>query len=535
MNAPVTPARGGVLQRLFGARIRVAFLLCTVGFAWAVGQFYQPTTGFTSLLMIGDAMEANQVTRLREVPHYRYKDSVGYDGAYYVQLALYPSLDNPELSQAIDNLPYRARRMLFGWVAWLLGLGQPAWIVQAQALLNVLCWFALAWLLTRWFPPTTGENFLRWAGILFSHGVCMSARDSLVDGPALLFVALAMAWIEDGRRGRAVAMLALGGLGKETSLLAAAGLADGLFPPSRRAWCRLAGLGLVVALPLAAWIGYVRWKFGPVADPGFGNFTLPLIGLAEKWGAALSDLADDSRSFMIWATLLAVLGVTVQMIFFLARWRPRELWWRVGASFAVMAVFLAKPVWEGYPGAFTRVLLPMALAFNLLVPRGRAWLPVLIAGNLSVLAGFNEFSPPAREFFQVHGDSAIVAKLQVRADGWHGLENAGGRRWRWSAGSSVLVVRNQSDRAVALTFSGKLRGERAGRALRIAIGAQTLWSGTLTEDRLEVGFGCVVPPGETTLAFTSDRPPNSIGVDPRLLAFSLTNLEIVVAPVSDQR
>lgn len=535
MNVPVTPVRGRFLQRLLGARIRVAFVLCTLVFAWAVAQFYQPTTGFTSLLMIGDAMEAHKVTRLREIPHYRYKDSVGYDGAYYVQLALYPSLDNPELSQAIDNLPYRARRMLFGWVAWLLGLGQPAWVVQVQALLNVFCWFALAWRLTRWFPPTTGENFLRWFGIMFSHGVCMSARDSLVDGPALLLVALALAWVEDGRRGRAVAMLALGGLGKETSLLAVTGFADGLLPPIRRAWLRFAGLGIVVALPLLAWIGYVRWKFGPVDDPGFGNFTLPLTGLAEKWGAAVNDLTDDGRSLMIWATFLAVVGITVQMLFFLARWRPRELWWRVGASFAGMAVFLSKPVWEGYPGAFTRVLLPMALAFNLLVPRGRVWLPVLVAGNLSVLAGFNEFSPPAREFFQVRGESAIVAKLQVRPEGWYGLENASGRRWRWSGGTSALAVTNQSSRPLALTLRGKLRSETEGRPLRISIGTKLLWSGALTEERVEVGFACVVPPGETTLSFSSDRPPNSIGVDPRLLAFSLTNLEIVVAPVSEQR
>jgi energy-coupling factor transporter ATP-binding protein EcfA2 len=76
--------------------------------------------------MIGDALDQTNppVTALRNVRHYVYNQSYGYDGAYYVQLALYPTLENPELAKAIDNLPYRARRILFSWVAWLVGLGQ---------------------------------------------------------------------------------------------------------------------------------------------------------------------------------------------------------------------------------------------------------------------------------------------------------------------------------------------------------------------------------------------------------------------------
>mgnify|MGYP000594290207 CR=1 FL=1 len=68
-------------------------------------------------------------------------------------LALYPTLDNPELEKAIDNLPYRAKRILLSWTAWLLGGGQPFWIVHLYPLLNVACWLILAWLLWRWFPP----------------------------------------------------------------------------------------------------------------------------------------------------------------------------------------------------------------------------------------------------------------------------------------------------------------------------------------------------------------------------------------------
>ena len=122
--------RGGFLRRFLPARVRLAYLAAVALFVGCVAQFFHRDTGFTSLISIGDQLSESQVTALRNVPHYVYEKSPGYDGAYYVQLALYPNLDNPELKKAIDNLPYRARRILFSWVAWALGLGQPAWIVQ---------------------------------------------------------------------------------------------------------------------------------------------------------------------------------------------------------------------------------------------------------------------------------------------------------------------------------------------------------------------------------------------------------------------
>jgi hypothetical protein len=144
--------RGGALLRFTGSGVRVAFVVGIALFLWCVGQFYHRDSGFSSLISIGDMLSPTKVTRLRQVPHYTYEGSPGYDGAYYVQLALYPTLDNPELTRAIDNLPYRAKRILFCWLAWLLGAGQPTWIVQVHALLNVGCWLALAFVLLRWFP-----------------------------------------------------------------------------------------------------------------------------------------------------------------------------------------------------------------------------------------------------------------------------------------------------------------------------------------------------------------------------------------------
>lgn len=521
--------RGGRLLRLLRFRPRLVALAAVLLFLAGVAQFYQRDTGFTSLLSIGDILGESKVSALRQVPHYVYEGSAGYDGAYYVQLALHPALDNPELQRAIDNLPYRAKRILMSWVSWVAGLGRPAWIVQVHALFNVACWLALAWVLLRWFPLTDWGGVLRWAAILFSHGLIMSVRHSLVDGPGLLLVALAMRWLEDGRRVAGGVALALAGLGKETSLLAAAGLE--FDPKSPRTWAGAAARAGVIALPLLLWMAYVRVRFGPAEDPGLGNFTYPFAGFAEKLRFALADVIGPEAAPLSWATLATMLALAVQWGFFLLRWRPAERWWRVGAVFALMMVFLATPVWEGYPGASTRVLLPMTLAFNLLVPRARRWLPVLLAGNLTVAATFFEYSPPL-EFYTIRGDASVQGAVRVVPEkGWHGPERNGKNQWRWTAGTAALRIVNESGGPLRLTVRAQVSSVEGERRVRVSAGGRLLWGEPAgSKGSLGMRFGLALPPGETVLTFSSDRPAQKIGTDPRELAFQIANLEITVEP-----
>ena len=526
---------GAPVRRSLVGSVRAAYAAGVILFGWAVLQFYAPVTGFTSLIMIGDAIEAKEVTQLRHVPHFVYDGSAGYDGAYYVQLALNPTLQNPELATAIDNLPYRARRILSCWVAWLGGLGRPGWIVQAHALLNVASWLGLAALLLRWFPATSWVNFFRWCGVMFSHGLIMSVRDSLVDGPALLLVALALAAWEDGRPRRAAGLLALAGLTRETSLLAAAGFAPG-DPRDRAGWRRCAHLALVAALPLLVWVIYLRWKFGAPSETGLNNFTLPLAGFVEKWRATFTNFRVAADAAWSWATLAAMIGLTVQAVFFATRRRPQELAWRVGATFVVLMLFLATPVWEGFPGAAGRALLPMTLAFNLLVPRGGRWWAVLLAGNLTVVAAYKEFTPP-REFFSVTAPAELQNTVTFkRTGGWYGAESGEGLSWRWSSGESGLRVRNDSGAPVVLVAAGRAAPAVDERRLRISAAQAMVWSGELTAGHVvSFQFGVTLPPGETELAFATDKPAHPIGVDPRKMAFEIFNLKFVVKPAPAPR
>lgn len=515
-------------------RFRLGYAAMVAGFLSLVAQFYLPGTGFTSLLSIGSRLDERAVEKLRAVPHYAIENSWGYDGTYYVQLALHPTLDQPaELGAAIDNLSYRARRILPSWVAWGVGLGRDAWIVQIFAVLNIGVWLLLAWVLLRWLPPDSWSNLLRWAGVLLSHGMCMSVRNSLADAPGLLLVALTMLALERGRKPGAVVALGAAMLTKETSLLAGSALI-----PARGsgagAWARAVGLGALALVPFAAWLGYVRWKAGPSNDAGLGNFAAPLAGLAEKCGVVLAELTVRGAQPQIVGSGLVLIALMTQAAFFFLRREPGKAWWRVGVGFAGLMVFVAQPVWEGYPGAATRVLLPMTLAFNLLVPRGRRWLAVLVLGNLSVGVGVNEFNAPPHESFVLRGKSAVRAGVKLeRGAGWYIAEGDGRRQWRWSRGPGELRLVNRLAETVEVRMNGEIGAVKPGVATVRANGA-VVWMGAVDAARAAfVTKEFLLPAGETVaVEFATDVPGVRFASgDERVLAFAIYDADIAVARV----
>ena len=168
-------------------------------FTWIVLLFYIPGEGFTYLIEFGELNHSRFLPEVRAVNHFELPHSYGYDGQWYAQIAVHPLLTDPELKGAVATLPYRARRILFEWTAWVLGGGNPIRVMNAYALQNVACWFLLAFLLLRWFPPVSWGIGFRWAAVLFSFGLIFSMRGALPDGPSLLVVALGMALLESGR------------------------------------------------------------------------------------------------------------------------------------------------------------------------------------------------------------------------------------------------------------------------------------------------------------------------------------------------
>ncbi len=522
--------------------LKPAYVGTVVLFLWICAQFYLPGKGFTYLVKFGSKESARYVPALKTINHYEESDTNGYDAQYYAQIAMRPWLSNRALGAAVDSLPYRARRILFCWTAYGLALGDQARALHIYAVQNIASWLLLAWLLLRWFPATSWGNFFRWFGVLFSFGLCFSVRGSLVDGPSLLLIALGMSLAERGRTWWAAAVLGLAGLGKETNVLAGAAFAPA-DPRAGRGWPRAIGQGLLVIAPLAAWLLVLKLWLGSGGDAGARNFDWPFAAYLNKWvEVAAVFKTDDAGSIGLWGVMILV-ALTAQWLFFILRPRWREPWWRVGVGYALLMVVLGDAVWEGYPGAAARVLLPMTLAFNILVPRARGWWFVLLLGNLTVFFSSDTLKPPGRESFVLAGPRALriaepsgkTVEAVFSEQAWYLPERSRFDYWRWSRGPAELVLRNPHPFAVVANVAFDLKSNDE-RLVVVKQGERVLWAGGTVHTLRGVTLpGMRLEPGDTVWKIETDKAPAfpSNG-DQRKVAFSLRNLELRIVRRADE-
>lgn len=363
-------------------------------FLGSVAKYYHPPFGFTAFIDFPAAHHAEEIPAVQNTTHFDNPASPGYDGVFYAQLATEPLVRDAALDRALDNPPYRARRILFSWTAYAMGLGRPTWIVHAYAIQNVIAWFLLAWLLLRWMPPSNARAFVLWAGCLLSPGVIASVRYALPDAPSALLVACAVA-VAERRRGavqpetvparRAVAaslLVGLAALGRETSLLAGSLLAS-FINRSWRSWVRAAGCAILCLVPLALWVDYLRSIYLAEALTNPGQVTTPFAGLLWKLRAVGAEIGRAPLSVPTLVSATAVLAFLTQSAWILREIsRERSAWALVGTSYLVLGLTIHQVVWEGTPGAFTRVLLPLSIATNvLLAARPRASWVIIVAAN----------------------------------------------------------------------------------------------------------------------------------------------------------
>ena len=518
-----------MLRLLRPRRLAAAFAVLV--FLWTVARCWHPVYGFTAFLQYDEGHQATAIAAFREYPIFPYPGLAPYDGLQYSQLAYHPLLDAAELRPAVDSLAYRARRILMPAAAWLLAAGQPAWIAEVYAVLNIAAWLLLAAVVWRRLPVTDTRGALAWVGLLFSAGVMGSVRQALIDLPALLLLALAVWDAERERNRRAAGWLAAAALTRETSLLAA--VARVPWPPkSRRDLGRGLLWALLAAAPLVLWLGYVHWRVGGTVEAGSRNFAWPVVGLLGKWSEGLRALADPATAPFAWRSVLSTAALTCQAAFILIWRRPSSPWWRVGAVFAALLFCLGPAVWEGFPGAASRVLLPLNLACNVLAVRTRAPLPWILACNLTVFSGLHVFHdlPPYQDLAAArHGR---VAALVVPGPGWFSAEHNSRHRWVWAESRGRLDLRawpHADNIEVRLT----LRAQGATpRTIRALVAGREVWSGPLTQRLSTIQLPpLVVTGGHLELELSTDAPPvlENSQANARRLGFMILDPTIAVS------
>lgn len=371
-----------LLQRL---RPVVPHLVVVAIFLCGVARFYRPDTGFTTLLMFGEHFQSRVVPALRDAP-LAVQPGLGYDGQFYSQLALDPLVRDDETVDAMDTPGIRVRRILFPWIASVLGGGQPWRILQVYALLNVACWVVLAWLLLRWLPAGGIRPTLAWAACLLSHGMLASVRLAVPDGASVLLLALGIIAAERNRHWLAAGILGVSGLGRETNVLGGVILPQRARASAKGVVTLALQAGILVA-PLLLWMTYL-WslELPSVVAPGNRALALPLAGYVEQWRLTLGELHTQGWSAFAStrASMLTLIALATQALVLVFCRERHGLWWRIGIAYLGLMLVLGSALWEGYFTSVTRLVLPMTFAFNILLPRVRWFWPLWVLGNANL-------------------------------------------------------------------------------------------------------------------------------------------------------
>ena len=241
-------------------------------------------------------------------------------------------------------------------------------------------------------------------------------------------------------------------------------------------------------------------------------------------------MSTEPDRYLALTTLLAHLALTVQAVWLILRPKPADNWWRLGIVYVGLSLFLGMAVWEGYPGASTRVLLPLALAFNVLAVRGRASWAWLVFGNLSVLSGvlalwtvpLGTHELAAGRVPSTGSGRATNGSFVARTDAkWYAVEQGRTRNWAWCAQQGGIQIDFQPRADGTANLQVAVAGITA-RPLEIRQGGRVLWHGEVGEQVQWVTLsGVAVAAGRAELEFVSAAAPVKEGAGGRALGFAV--------------
>jgi hypothetical protein len=343
----------------------VATIAAAMVFTWQAATVHANYHGnWSALFRIGDAW--SQPPALQPEGNRVFVNDPGYDGTFYHLIAHDPWFARG-FSAYVDNPSLRWRRILLPAMANLAALGAESRIHHAYIAVNLLFvaagsyWLARFCLRNGWSPA--------W-GLLFPliPSVLVSMDRLTIDTALSALTVGAVLYSATGNRARALGVLALCPLARETGVCIVAGQAWA--DAGEKRW-RNVTLTLAAGIPFLVWAGFVLlhttrdgtpWLSWPLA--GILRRTLHPFpyGVTGRWVAAAAIL-DYAALIGVWAGLLLTAWLAV-------RRRGGTVEYCL-YSFAFFALWLGKEdIWYG-AYEFGRTMSPLLLLLLLIALKDR--------------------------------------------------------------------------------------------------------------------------------------------------------------------
>ena len=313
-----------------------------------------------------------------------FPQQAGYDGQYYLAVALDPALRQPATLASLDHPSYRCRRIFFPLLGYALGLGQARLIPWVLLFINATAAVGLVWLVARWLQIGGRSG---WGGLLVLsllgiwEVLALTTTDLL---SSTLFMATLYA-LRQKRPAIAAVALALAALTREVMLLYWVVILGALL--AARQWRSLCWL-IWAGGPATAWNYYVL-RYLPAGEGGNVVqvlFGAPAIGWMEKISRLAAGGMNGKNVFEI-LVFLSFIAVLPALLWNLWRLRAARVFWpALAVALLLGTMFLcAKFFLLDYYLDYSRVfqdlflLLLLSLGFSAAV-RWTAWAVLGLAG-----------------------------------------------------------------------------------------------------------------------------------------------------------
>ena len=289
------------------------------------------------------------------------RSDLGHDGKFFFVQANDPWYLQPaDHAVYLDRPLYRAQRMLYPVLAGGFGLFGPVTVVWAMVVVNVLGLAAGTYasaLVSR------GMGGSSWWGLAFGLNIGLLS-EMLVGGAGIVgaaFVMFAVAALQRGHNGWALASTVAAVLSREVLLIAAVGFGWWLW--RRRERVQAFRFVLICGVAVVAWAVYLRMRLGwnggveEVQELG-----LPFVGFV--------------RAFELWGgrPVNMVTGIAVMLLLLLFTRRVLTKNWLVGWAtfgFVPLTLLFTRQVWFNYFD-ITRAVAPLITGFLLMAFAARS-------------------------------------------------------------------------------------------------------------------------------------------------------------------
>jgi hypothetical protein len=346
-----------IRQRL-DTPLTVMLIVALLYAAFLLARLRRTGYDFTAFITAGDVFVDASATpsRITVLP-----GSDGYDGQFYYRLALDPfTAEQTAYGVRIDTPAYRQQRILYPLLAALLSLGRSSLVPLALIGVNYLALCGIAWLGGH-VARGLGVHALWGAALALFPGFLLSLSRDTTEIVAGFFLLAYILSISRGKPYAAGLALSLAVLGKETALIAAAGLFLSLLPA--RSWPALRGRlranWFTIAAPVVVYILWQAWLSGNWGIASVSNHTFtttigwPFGGIADLLRRIVP---PEGRVEQVWLLEMALIGLFAAVCL-AALWRSRaalfvKVTWLL---YLGLAVLLTATVWAD-DWAFLRVL-----------------------------------------------------------------------------------------------------------------------------------------------------------------------------------